>query len=524
MSDPILERRRFRQALRAGLVPGQLLRVNPTVRTSKKLRPLKNHLLVTRLTNKLIEDVSDLESDELVLYFQNFIATFAGAIDANMAVAFAQMCSDRARQFRTQGETVTLPNPWYRFYSLQAVGAIHSLTSVPATDADELRSLACTTHEMALDQESEFCSREILDIFWQNMTWALMKSPEEWMIFRAGPDLILKAIEVCQSFLKGDESCAILLTPALSAWRFLLTYEQALRSRNDELSAKEFADVRTARKRIADCNTSRFVWFAKVVDCYPSRSGFLHVPPPSYEALICRPKLDGLDRQAADLALIQWLQNAYESHRIAVGKIKSNYSTVEREQLNEEHSLSNLINYGVDKADWITFKEMGRGLFTDGTTKYLERKVKQRVFSAQEAQESDESGEVMKNLLWNRHQMRRSAQLLPMEAHRLLPTLEKFEDRSIGVVNRLLITITNNVKVSGRFTQRAHLSIRRDKEVSEISFSGTIGSQYRIEGSENLVNWISLGNSQAPTGVGIFTDLAGLNLSSRFYRAVSIEP
>ena len=90
--------------------------------------------------------------------------------------------------------------------------------------------------------------------------------------------------------------------------------------------------------------------------------------------------------------------------------------------------------------------------------------------------------------------------------------------------NPLMITISNSVTLSARFTQRARLSIRRDKEAITIGLSGTIGSQYRIEGSENLMNWISLGNSQAPTGVGIFTDLTGLNLSSRFYRAVSIEP
>jgi len=54
----------------------------------------------------------------------------------------------------------------------------------------------------------------------------------------------------------------------------------------------------------------------------------------------------------------------------------------------------------------------------------------------------------------------------------------------------------------------------------KLQLSGPAGSNYVIQASTDLKNWIPISTNAAPTGTVSFTDTAATNLAFRYYRAV----
>jgi hypothetical protein len=54
----------------------------------------------------------------------------------------------------------------------------------------------------------------------------------------------------------------------------------------------------------------------------------------------------------------------------------------------------------------------------------------------------------------------------------------------------------------------------------QIQLAGPAGSNYIIQASSDLKNWISISTNAAPTGSVSYTDAAATNLSFRYYRAI----
>jgi len=53
----------------------------------------------------------------------------------------------------------------------------------------------------------------------------------------------------------------------------------------------------------------------------------------------------------------------------------------------------------------------------------------------------------------------------------------------------------------------------------KIQLSGPAGSNYVIQASSDLKNWIPIATNAAPTGSISYTDAAAKNLALRYYRA-----
>jgi Immunoglobulin I-set domain len=54
----------------------------------------------------------------------------------------------------------------------------------------------------------------------------------------------------------------------------------------------------------------------------------------------------------------------------------------------------------------------------------------------------------------------------------------------------------------------------------QIHLSGPVGSNYVIQASSDLKNWVPISTNAAPTGSVSYTDAAATNLSFRYYRAI----
>ena len=54
----------------------------------------------------------------------------------------------------------------------------------------------------------------------------------------------------------------------------------------------------------------------------------------------------------------------------------------------------------------------------------------------------------------------------------------------------------------------------------QIQLSGPSGSNYVIQASTDLKNWVPISTNAAPTGSVSYTDAAAINLPFRYYRAM----
>ncbi|MBI4328214.1 MAG: hypothetical protein HY674_23540 [Chloroflexi bacterium] len=86
--------------------------------------------------------------------------------------------------------------------------------------------------------------------------------------------------------------------------------------------------------------------------------------------------------------------------------------------------------------------------------------------------------------------------------------------------------MTSNMVVTANFTQWPQLQGEGDPELLSqdgfrVTLTGEWGAPYRIDRSTNLTEWTPLTTLTNWFGTVQFTDGAGTNLPSRFYRAVT---
>ena len=94
-----------------------------------------------------------------------------------------------------------------------------------------------------------------------------------------------------------------------------------------------------------------------------------------------------------------------------------------------------------------------------------------------------------------------------------------------GDQNPLTVTMDSNKVVNANFTKRPHLALAGcpgalNEEGFRLVVEGEFGAQYFIEGTSNLLDWVSVGTVTNTYGAAQFTDGGATNLQQRFYRGV----
>jgi hypothetical protein len=83
--------------------------------------------------------------------------------------------------------------------------------------------------------------------------------------------------------------------------------------------------------------------------------------------------------------------------------------------------------------------------------------------------------------------------------------------------NAVLIVLTSTVS---NVVNIVSAGTRMVADGFQIQLSGPSGSNYIIQASSDLKNWIPISTNAAPTGSVSYTDVAAKNLSFRYYRAI----
>jgi len=97
-------------------------------------------------------------------------------------------------------------------------------------------------------------------------------------------------------------------------------------------------------------------------------------------------------------------------------------------------------------------------------------------------------------------------------------------ETTLGVLNRVTVTLVDNDGGAGAVFDGIHMSLRRPegKTVPELRLTGPAGSQVRLESSTNRTTWITRETLTLETGEAVWTEPEDA-AEGRFYRAVVVE-
>jgi hypothetical protein len=239
---------------------------------------------------------------------------------------------------------------WHRLFVLPAAAAAHSLTLFPPSEQPDVERLIVSTAQRALDRNSPFANREVLEILWQNMLASLLQSEYDWRFFEIGSDTLNEARKVCERFLGDDEGDELLIGAGTVAWQFLLTYAHALAERGDTTGLHRVREIQSAIRR----NGSRgFIWFSEIEKFLVHRAGYRDMLPQASEMTIGRSRFAAQsdERRFADFLLVLRMQLTYVNHRVAEGA-RSDWMRDSNRALDARNiSLSFLRNSGVQPKD-----------------------------------------------------------------------------------------------------------------------------------------------------------------------------
>lgn len=261
--------------------------------------------LHTAEPEQIIDEFLDARMGRLTLYYQLFFPNFVGeGSDSERIERLEKLCDTRLRQPGLKRG--------HRLRALKGVAAAHSLaTAVRAYEDQSMRGFLTEiiTGEVrsALIREPH---REVLEIVFQSLSAAIIRSDESWKNLNVEPDLIREVQNVCQTFLNDrDDQAEVLLWAAAAGWQFLLNYGAALDYRRD---AKRLENVRRIQERIrrAGRESDRFRWLARIQELYSGQSQ-RHQMFPEYQEAVLGWKIENtraIDQAFAGHAVLMRLQ------------------------------------------------------------------------------------------------------------------------------------------------------------------------------------------------------------------------
>jgi hypothetical protein len=98
-------------------------------------------------------------------------------------------------------------------------------------------------------------------------------------------------------------------------------------------------------------------------------------------------------------------------------------------------------------------------------------------------------------------------------------------ETTLGTLNRVTVTLTDNDGGAGAVVDGFRLSLRRPegKSMPELRIAGPEGSRVRLESSTNLTTWETRGTLTLETGEAVWTESDDV-MEGRYYRGVLVEP
>jgi hypothetical protein len=317
-------------------------------------------------TERILSSFRDAPTGTLMMYYQLFWPIFI-APEKEIVNRVAELETVCRAELQTKGKF----QRWHRVSVLRAVAAIHALSVVSGEEAAEyFRSLIYTIHQKAHNEELQ---REILEIIWQNMTAALIKDRASWQGFVAGGPIIDEAAAASRLFLAtGDD---VLLTVAVAAWQFLLTYERSLVSRHE--FAEDLPKVKAAMERIRAEKSKNLSWLAELERIYKieARNSIDRMLPHTWEVVMGRHNPKTQLGEASEFFTIMRLQMNYANNLGAQGK-NSIYQTRERANELGVSAFTFLAKYGFSKEEWKRLRVSSRiALLPQDAFRYFDDEV-----------------------------------------------------------------------------------------------------------------------------------------------------
>jgi len=327
--------------------------------------PIFDRPLVTE-PSELIDAFSKAKGGALVYQCQLFFPIYITGHEVEKVFDLEKLCQQRMKDAH--------PITQSRLRIIPAIAAANTLASARENDVAELRHLISNMHRAAAGDEAP--CRMTLGIFWTCMTAVVQRNKHNWERFLVGTDILNEAKDLCLLYIQGDESTAILLQAASSAWQFLQTYRTALALREDPASIREYRAINACMHEVRSTwRNPRYAWLGHIEELCQGRLDYDEVLPEFFELIIGRSRFqkDIPLYKAADFSVLLRLQHIYLNHLVGTGNLQSEYIANEEVAVEAQNrAFALLVNYGVTPKDWPSLKSQSKGLLTIEATRYFD--------------------------------------------------------------------------------------------------------------------------------------------------------
>jgi hypothetical protein len=180
------------------------------------------------------------------------------------------------------------------------------------------------------------------------MIGALIRNSHTWKHFFISDGLVNQATLLIESYLDGEE---VLFGPALLAWQFLLTYEQATRERGDEhVSGEHVSGVISRIYYIA--GSRKDWWFLKFAEILRVRTGFHNALPQQAEIFMGLKGLIFPDVDIQRFSILVQMNRFFINTKFMSKTKRSPYLMKSYAEEVERAALPILLTYGVTPQLW----------------------------------------------------------------------------------------------------------------------------------------------------------------------------
>jgi hypothetical protein len=320
---------------------------------------------------KVLGDIPKaLGSDRLHSDAEAILAQFAtapsGPLMAHYQTFWTFALDKQARRAIAQACAANLDNPKYasrahRVRTLAPVANIHALPWLRGNDHQEASEAVIDAHQDALEFNPH---REVMEILWQNVTAAIVRSKESWNTISLDNRLLGQGVEVCKRFLQGED---LLLHPSVSAFHAICTYRNALVSRRETESARAISGLLEEIFELE--TTTKSKWFSTLGSILMEQNGFDQALPQQSEIFMGHANFSP---QISSYSILVRLYMAYLCESVAEGKLSSRYEKNARAQETQKIALSFIGDYGITQRHWMNIRPMAEQFLSALAVGYLD--------------------------------------------------------------------------------------------------------------------------------------------------------
>jgi hypothetical protein len=260
-------------------------------------------------------DRGDLRGNHIVDKFETITG---GALYATYALFWpVHLIVGRLEELDRAAERAFPNSPFrkHRMKALPAVARIHALKFDSHGTATPLALEAIQLHRKIMDPtlSADYQRADFSEIFWGNALAALIRNRDSWLTFD-GDLLADEAVRFCQFYL--DQDFPELLQASICALQFLLTYRQALATRED--TAEGLVLETKIAGLLEPAGGQQCGWYQHLAGAYAREPGRVADHRSAPADLGCN-MFGGVPNELQDLPLVTQLHKRYVAQEIALG-------------------------------------------------------------------------------------------------------------------------------------------------------------------------------------------------------------